>query len=260
MTNERIAFYGSFYEDSYTAVGAFRKSDAGKEIQDALTLMGAEPGTRVLDWCGGWGRHAIPAAKLGYQMTVLDFSERYIERMKRDAAVAEVELDGIVSDFRETPSSIQADFAVNLFTAGIGHGSMDDLSGTKQKDLVALASLYGALKPGASFMIETMALSWLMRNFTESSWRESEDGTKRLLEKREFDFTTNSTISTWIFQDKVTGTEESHTFPLHVYSPAELIELLGSAGFEDFKLYSTFDGKPFTRESKRIALVSRKPQ
>jgi ubiquinone/menaquinone biosynthesis C-methylase UbiE len=100
MTSERIAFYGSFYEDSYTAVGAFKKSDAAKEVQDALTLMGAQPPVRVLDWCGGWGRHAIPAAKLGYRMVVLDFSERYIERAKRDAKEAGVELETVVSDFR----------------------------------------------------------------------------------------------------------------------------------------------------------------
>ncbi len=258
MIDERTAFYGDFYEDSYTAVGAFRKSDAAKEIQDALTLMGAEPPAHVLDWCGGWGRHAIPAAKFGYRMTVLDFSERYVERLKRDAETAGVEIEGVVADFRETPPSIQADFAVNLFTAGIGHGSMDNPAATKERDRMALASLYDALKPGAPFMIETMALSWLMRNFTESSWRDSEDGTKRLLERRQFDFVTNSTISTWIFQDKATGIERSHTFPLHIYSPVELIELLGSVGFGGFRLYGTFDGQPFTRESKRIVLVCKK--
>ncbi len=258
MTNERIAFYGSFYEETYTAMGVFKNRDAGKEIQDALTLMGAQPPAHVLDWCGGWGRHAIPAAKLGYRMTVLDFSERYIERLKRDAATEGVEVEGIISDFRETSPSIQADFAVNLFTAGIGHGSMEDLSLTKQNDRAALTSLYGALKPGASFMIETLALSWLMRNWSDSNWRDSEDGTKRLLEKREFDFLTNSSITTWIFQDKASGVEESHTFPLHVYSPAELVELLGSVGFGEFRFYSTFDGQPFTRESKRIVLVCKK--
>jgi len=251
MTNERVAFYGSFYEDSYTAVGAFKKSDAAKEIQDALNLMGAKPGDHVLDWCGGWGRHAIPAAALGYHMTVLDFSARYIERLKRDAEAAGVEVEGIVSDFRETPQSIQADFAVNLFTAGIGHLTKDD-------DRLALESLYFALKPGASLMIETLALSWIMRNFSESNWRDSEDGMKRLLEKRHFDFLTNSVVTTWIFQDKEAGKEEGHTFPLHVYSPAELIELLNSVGFGDFRLYSTFDGQSFTRESKRILLICRK--
>jgi hypothetical protein len=136
---------------------------------------------------------------------------------------------------------------------------MNDPSLIKQNDRVALGSLYDALKPGASFMIETMSLGWLMRNFSESNWRESEDGKKRLLEKRVFDFLTNSVVSTWIFQDKATGAEEGHTFPLHVYSPAELMEQLRSVGFEDFRLYSTFDGKPFTIESKRIVLVCKKP-
>ena len=46
---------------------------------------------------------------------------------------------------------------------------------------------------------------------------------------------TNSSVTTWIFQDKASGAEERHTFPLRVYSPAELVELLGSVGFGDFR-------------------------
>ena len=251
-TNERLEFYGRFYEESYTAMGVFNNQDAPKQADQILKLLDVQPESHILDWCGAWGRHAIPFAKAGHRVTLLDYSELYIERAERDAAKQGVKLNTIVSDFRETPAEIQADYAVNLFTAGIGHISKAD-------DRIALTALYAALKPGATFLIDTMSLLWIWRSFSASRWRESEDGTKRLLEKGTFDFTTNTMLSTWVYQDKATGTEESHTLPLHIYSPWELIELFGSVGFDSFKLYSDFTGSEFTLESKRIVLVCKKP-
>jgi cyclopropane fatty-acyl-phospholipid synthase-like methyltransferase len=250
-TDERMKFYGHFYEDAYTAMGVFNNQDGEKQAAQILALLDVQPESHILDWCGAWGRHAIPFAKAGHRVTLLDYSERYIERAERDAAEKGVKLNTIVSDFRETPAEIQADYAVNLFTAGIGHISKAD-------DRIALTALYGALAPGARFLIDTMSLLWIWRNFTTSRWRESEDGTKRLLEKGVFDFTTNTMMSTWVYQNKAAGTEESHTLPLHIYSPCELIELFGSVGFNSFQLYSDFTGSEFTIESKRIVLVCKK--
>jgi cyclopropane fatty-acyl-phospholipid synthase-like methyltransferase len=250
--DERTKFYGSFYEESYAAMGVFNNQDAPKQAEQILKLLNVQSESNILDWCGAWGRHAIPFVKAGHRVTLLDYSERYVRRAEREAEEQGVKLNTIVSDFRETPTEIQADYAVNLFTAGIGHISKAD-------DRVALIALYNALKPGGAFLIDTMSLLWIWRNYSTSRWRESEDGTKRLLEKSIFDFTTNTIMSTWVYQDKAVGTEESHTFPLHVYSPAELIELFGSVGFGDFKLYSDFTGSEFTIDAKRTVLVCKKP-
>jgi cyclopropane fatty-acyl-phospholipid synthase-like methyltransferase len=251
-TNERLEFYGDFYEKSYTAMGIFNRQDAEKQVAQILTLLSAESGSHILDWCGAWGRHAIPMAKAGHRVTLLDYSEPYIRRAERDAEAQGVKLATIVSDFRETPAEIQADYAVNLFTAGIGHISKSD-------DLTAFKSLYAALRPGATFLIDTIGLPHVMRRFSESNWRESEDGTKRFLEKRVFDFTSSTAMTTWVYQDMKAGTEESHSLPLHIYSPWELVELLASVGFGSCKLYSDFTGDEFTIESKRIVLVCEKP-
>lgn len=56
---------------------------------------------RVLDLCCGYGRHALPLAKLGYQMTGLDRDEAAIAEAKRCAAEAGLETTYIVSDMRQ---------------------------------------------------------------------------------------------------------------------------------------------------------------
>ncbi len=125
--------------------------------------------------------------------------------------IAGDEFEGIIF-ISGMPWSLQVIFAVNVFMAGIGHGSMDDLAATKKRRSDGLvASLYNALKPGGGIMIETMSLGGHAQ-LHRKQLAGLEGLTKRLLERRQFDFTTNSTISMWVFQTEFTGAEKSHTF------------------------------------------------
>ena len=56
-------------------------------IHDQLQLAGVKPGAKLLDLACGTGRHAIEFARLGYEVTGVDYSPDMIARAK--AAVAE---------------------------------------------------------------------------------------------------------------------------------------------------------------------------
>lgn len=247
-------FFGGqrdMYGTAYSAVGMFEKRnrDADKEVDGVIKMLGMRPGAHVLDWCGGWGRHAIPLAKRGFNVTVLDFSKEYLDRGRVEAENEGVSLEWIHADFRETPKEIQADYAVNLFTAGIGYLG-------EENDIRALQSLRGALKPGARILIDTMNLFWITRNFLPSAWHESEDGTKWYLERRRFDFLTNHVHTTSMYCDRTTGEEMNCEHGLRVYSPTELIRVLECAGFDSPELYGGFDGSDFSLTSKRVIVAA----
>src|SRR3989344_4902312 len=143
------SFFGGerdFYGNVYKTIGVFDKKDAEKEVDSVLNLLKPEPGSHILDWCGGWGRHAIPLAKRGFKITLLDFSSEYLERAEAYAAREGVSLNLVHADFRETPSSIQADYAVNLFTAGLGYLG-------EENDVIGLKALSSALRPSARVLI-----------------------------------------------------------------------------------------------------------
>ena len=86
MTDRREWIHGffggtnDFYGTVYRALGIFDKKDTEKEVDGVLAMMKPEPGSHILDWCGGWGRHAIPLAKRGFQVTLMDFSKEYLEQ------------------------------------------------------------------------------------------------------------------------------------------------------------------------------------
>jgi len=241
-------FWSEFYSEAWEL--KIDPQRAGQEVDGVLKLLDPSPGSHVLDWCGGWGRHSIPLAKKGFKVTLLDFAPNHIERAKKAAEATGVELNLICTDFRQTPASVEADFAVNLFTSGIGYLEESD-------DLLALKSLYTALNPGALFLLDTMNLFWLVRNYQARSGDMSKDGSQRLIEQREFDFWTNRNLSRLLYWEK-DKKEVKQRLEHRIYSPAELASLLNRAGFKPLRLYGDFDGSPFGFDTKRLILVSEK--
>lgn len=248
-------FFGGsrdFYGTVYTAMGVFEKKNTGMEIDGVLKILKPDPGSHILDWCGGWGRHAVPLAKRGYKVTLLDFSKEYLERADKNAQREGVSLNLVHADFRETPPEIQADYAVNLFTAGLGYIGEDN-------DILALKSLRNSLKPGSRILIDTMSLVWTMRNFMTSNWLESNDRTKWRLDKRSFDFMTNTINSTVVYCDRQAGKEMSCHHYLKVYSPADLARVLRAAEFVPKDLFGDFESSEFTLDSKRVVMTALRP-
>jgi len=247
------SYFGSsdYYGRAYTAMGLLGQKETNEELSGVLNLLQPKSGSHILDWCGGWGRHAVPLAKRGFKLTILDFSKDYLERAEAYAKKEGVNLDMVHADFRETPPDIQANYAVNLFTAGLGYLSESD-------DLAALRSLHAALKPKARIFIDTMSLFWIVRNWRDDNWVLSLDGTKRHLHKRVFDFWRNRTTDEGIFQDIATGSEENRSTEISFYSPAQLANVLRTAGFDPQELFGGFDGAPFTLDSKRLIMIAQK--
>lgn len=248
------SFFGGvddYYGRTYAAMGLLGRKKTNREINGVLKLLKPKQGSRILDWCGGWGRHAVPLAKRGFKVTLLDFSEEYLEKASAYAKREGVHLDLVHADFRETPPSIQADYAVNLFTAGLGYLSEED-------DLTALQSLHGALKPQARILIDTMGLFWIIRNWRDNNWNTSLDGTKRHLHKRIFDYWNNVVKDKRIFEDRSTGKEEIRNTEHRFYSPAQLSTMLELTGFVPQEMFGDFDGSPLTFDSKRLIMTAEK--
>lgn len=236
-------FYGRAYES--------RLDDERSELEVELVLelLKPKPGAHLFDWVGGWGRHTIHLAKRGFRVTLLDFCAEYIEKAKEAAAQAGVEIETVCADFRETPSSIQADYAINLFTAGLGYLTEED-------DLIALRSLHAALKPKAKVLIDTMNLFWIVKNFQESMWEEPCERNIRFLTKHRFDSWANRIYASAILQDLEAGTEMEREHSERIFSAAGLSRLMRAADFEPVEIYGGLDGTPYGFDTRRLVMIS----
>lgn len=249
----RDDFYGTYYRQAIDFTLTDKNSE--EQVEKILRLLKPEAGAHILDWCGGWGRHAIPLAERGFRVTLLDFCREYLEMAEEEARrrglVPGDSFRTVRSDFRRTPASIQADYAINLFSAGLGYF-------TERDDVKALRALVHALRPNGKILIDTMNLFWIVRNFRESDFQSVDDGKKRFLTERWFDFLSNRLYASYIFEDKEKGTEVENRSVMRLYSPRELVRVLGRSGFEPLELYGGLDGSPFGFDSKRIVLIAQK--
>lgn len=240
-----------FFESGFYARGWEMKIDSERtrqELEGVIKLLNLPEGAHVLDWCGGWGRHAIELAKRGFKVTMLDFAANHIEMAKHAIAEEGVELRLVHADFRHTPPEIQADFAVNMFTAGLGYL-------TEADDVVALKSLHAALKPGAKLLIDTMNLFWLVKHYQSRGWDQSSNGKVKHLAEREFDFWTNRNHSREILLVEDDGPREV-TLDHRIYSAAELVRVLESGGFRPIAFYGGFDGSELTFDKQRMVIIA----
>jgi demethylmenaquinone methyltransferase / 2-methoxy-6-polyprenyl-1,4-benzoquinol methylase len=94
----------------------------------------ARPGKRVLDACCGTGDLAVASARLGADVTGLDFSERMLERARRKAP----ELEWVWGDALALPFD---DGSFDGATVGFGVRNLEDLE-------AGLRELRRVLRPG----------------------------------------------------------------------------------------------------------------
>ena len=127
----------------------------------------------------------------------------------------------------------------------------------KDEDVGVLRKIFASLNPGGRLVMDFIGKEKLARIFQPTVSEKLEDGT--LLVQRHEIFDEWSRIrNEWII---IKG-PEVRTFEFHhtVYSGQELKDRLLAAGFRDVKLYGSFEGEEYGRESNRFVAVAGKPK
>ncbi|HEX6022436.1 MAG TPA: methyltransferase domain-containing protein [Solirubrobacter sp.] len=239
------AFFDDFYLRAYA--DDERDAEAGAQALAAAKLAGAPPDGEVLDVPCGFGRHSIPLARAGYRVTGADRSKILLAEAERRAQGGPSPTF-VHADYRDLPFEDQRfDAALNLYTS---LGYLGD-----EEDTKVLAGIRRVLRDGARLVIETMHRDRLVQMATERHWRLMGEG-RLLLEQSTFDPASGVAQTTQTLIDGA-GNRDSRTFSVRVYTATELIAMLERAGFSDAKAYGTFDGDPFTLDTRLVLVAIR---
>ena len=218
---------------------------APAEVDQALALLGIEPGAAVLDLCCGVGRHSLELARRGYRVTGVDRTIIYLENARTQAAEEELEVEFAQDDMRGFCRPDSFDAAMMMYTS---FGYFDDPAENRQ----VLLNLHRSLKDGGKLILDIVGKEVLARIFRARDWRE-QDG-DILLEERRVTDDWNRIESQWTLLRGAIRHEATITH--WIYSAAELGALLQGCGFRSADHYGSLDGASYDHTAERLVTVA----
>ncbi len=244
-------WYATFFGEDYLRIYAsgLTPDRTERETDQIAELLGLPPGSEILDFCCGHGRHAIALAARGHHVTGQDLSAFFLERAEVDAGEAGVRLRLVHSDMRHIPFVEEFDAVINMFSA---FGYLE----SEEEDQKVLFQVQKALKPGGRLLLETVHHTWLARNFESRGWHIG-SGDTVVLEQREWNLLTgrNEATVTLVQPD---GTSLEHRHAMRIYTAAELVRMVTKAGLTIDTAYGALDGRDLTLDAPRVVLLASK--
>jgi len=202
---------------------------------------------KILDLCCGPGRISYELASMGFAVTGVDITESFLKTAREDAAADNLNIEYIQEDARKFIRHGSFDAILNLY---ISFGYFED----QKDDLKVLRNVYESLKPGGTFIIETLGKEVAVINFVESEWFERAGYT--VLTEYELLDSCTFLKNRWIILNDKMRVEK--IFTQRLYSGSELRVLLKEAGFEQIDIFGDWDESPYDQKARMLIAVCKK--
>ncbi|GAB3014510.1 class I SAM-dependent methyltransferase [Spirosoma pulveris] len=203
------------------------------------------PGDHLLDIFCGYGRHALPLARMGAHVTGVDISSEYIADLQSAAKADKLSLTAIEADFMAVPESEIGESGT--FDAAYCLGN--SFSFFAHSDMLAfLTRIARFLKPGGHFLAHSeMLAESVLPDYQARNWQpvgDQENNPLLFLVENEYD-PLESRIDSYLtyIQDGKTQTRKAQHF---IYTLAELCRLFDRAGLHVVACYGTVECEPFS--------------
>jgi cyclopropane fatty-acyl-phospholipid synthase-like methyltransferase len=242
-----MPWWVDYFDERYLDVFAesFSEEHTAREAEAISGFLDLPPEAEILDLACGQGRHAVALAQRGYRVTGLDLSPTLLAHARERAATAGVMVTWVEGDMRALEWRAQFDAIINITTA-FGY------FGTDEENETVLRQAAAALRPGGQFLIETLHRDYIVREYQQHDWYETDHGTLVWV-LRLFDAVRGRTtvVERYRTEDGVEG-ERYHN--IRVFTATELHAMLHRAGLEPVETLGDWDGQAFSFDSTRLII------
>ncbi|MDR1507638.1 MAG: class I SAM-dependent methyltransferase [Treponema sp.] len=210
---------------------------------------------RCLDQCCGFGRISLEMARRGFQVTGVDITESYLETARDDAAYEALEVEFIQEDVRSFCRPLFFDLACNVYTS---FGYFEN----PRDDALAVKNAFDSLKPGGTYVMETLGKEIAVRDFVPADWFERAGF--YVLTAYEVSGAWESLKNRWILirQTDQDGGKKGDiiekTFTQRLYGADTLKRLLLDTGFRTVELYGGWDGRKYDEDALSLIAAGKK--
>lgn len=203
-----------------------------REVDIICELLPLQPQDRILDLCGGQGRHSFELLQRGYSgCTVLDYSEVLLEQGRQrcrgnGSSIAFVQGDATRTGLPEATFD-------HVMILGNSLGYLPQTT----DDLQILCETRRLLRPGGNLLIDITDGAVVRERFNANAWHEIEE---KILVCRQRELTADAVQVREMVVCKERGLIRDQTYAIRTYEAEKIEALVGEAGFRKIALHRNF--------------------
>ncbi len=187
---------------------------------------------RILDLCGGQGRHSLEMARRGYeQLTVFDYSEVLLKRGRECAVRERLDVRFLRGDARNTGFEGEKFDLVLIMANSFGYFP-------DEKDNIAiLMELCRMLSPGGRLLLDLVDYDYMTGKFQPISWHEA---TEDIVVCRQRELEDGLIRAREMVLSKSRGMIRDAAYCERVYREGDISDILYTVGFQDISVLRNF--------------------
>ncbi len=242
-------WFETIFDERYPELFAPLEGNAEEEVEEIVRLLRLAPGAAVEDLGCGRGRHAIPLARRGYEVTGVDLSDKMLRLARTQSETDGVRVEWVRADMRTFCRPGAFDACLSLFTS---FGFFSDKENQKVLDNVG-----ASLKSGGRLLLDLRnAGKGLARLDDLDETREIASGTLRM--SMRYDHASRRARARHVLTRR-DGIRIASAFDVRIYSGEELSAMIEQAAMRVTNIFGSLSGAPFDDESARMVLIALRP-
>lgn len=251
-------WWKTLFDEVYLLTDARSVCDADvtrKEVNLIFELLPILPHHKVLDLCGGHGRHTLELRARGITRCVLvDYSRHLLKVARMESASHRCPLDCVVADARST--GFRSESFHHVVIMGNSLGYLCD----PEADAAIFGECFRLLRPGGWLLADLTEGRSVRKRFHAKGWHEVGDD---ILVCREREMQLNTVSVRELVVSKTGGMIRDRTYSIRFYETEDVEKLLSTAGFVGIEIITDFsshsDGGDHGFMDCRMIAVGRKP-
>ena len=225
------------------------------EVDMVEATLGLNAEDRILDLCGGQGRHAIELHKRGYKnVTVVDYSQVLLRVGLKDAAKKGCSIYFCRGD------ACELGLADSIFDVVLVMGNSFGYFEDDSQNQRILQEICRLLRPGGTLLLDLVHNDYARQQFKPSSWHEANRDVVVCRQRKLLD---EGVLVRELVISKRRGLIRDVSYFARLFQRKELELLLADSGFYQISCSGAFVSHPKPDDygllSKRMLVTARKP-